>query len=191
MTLLKIIKGSRYMTIKSFLSLLFAAMTLLTICAGKGYCAENIHWELAVGPGLNVDGNHTSQILIAPAISLQSPKQWLRYRIEGDLELIDSDGRITAIIGAAPFLRFYMLNGEKKPFFEIGAGANVISRNNTGNKNSGGSFIFSVMGGAGYEFTLYERPVAVSCRFRHISNACLYPHNESINNLYLLFSIGL
>jgi hypothetical protein len=179
------------MTIKSFLSLLFASMTLLTISAGEGYCAENIHWELAVGPGLNVDGNHTSQILIAPAISLQSPKQWLRYRIEADLELIDSDGQITAVIGAAPFLRFYMLNGEKKPFFEIGAGANVISRNNTGNKNSGGSFIFSVMGGAGYEFTLYERPVAVSCRFRHISNACLYPHNESINNLYLLFSIGL
>jgi hypothetical protein len=191
MTLLKIIKGSRYMTIKFVLSLLFASMTLLSICAGKGYCAENIHWELTVGPGLNVDGNQTSQILIAPAISLQSTKQWLKYRIEADLELIDSDGQITTVIGGAPFLRFYMLNGEKKPFFEIGAGANVISRNNTGNKNSGGSFIFSVMGGVGYEFTLYERPVAVSCRLRHISNACLYPHNESINNLYLLFSIGL
>ena len=179
------------MTIKSFLSLLFASMTLVTISAGDGYCAENINWELAAGPGLNVDGNRTSQILIAPAISLQSPKQWLKYRIEADLELIDSDGQITAVIGAAPFLRFYLLNGEKKPFFEIGAGANVISRNVTGDKNSGGAFIFSVIGGAGYEFTLYERPVAVSCRFRHISNACLYPHNESINNLYLLFSIGL
>jgi len=179
------------MTTKSFLSLLFALVTFLTFSAGECYCAETIHWEVAVGPGLNVDGNHTSQILIAPAISLQSPKQWLKYRIEADLELIDSDGRITAVIGAAPFLRFYLLKGEKKPFFEIGAGANVISRNVTGDKNSGGAFIFSVMGGAGYEFTLYERPVAVSCRFRHISNACLYPHNESMNNVYLLFSIGL
>ena len=179
------------MTIKSFLSLLFACMTFVTISAGEGYCAENIHWELTAGPGLNVDGNHTSQILIAPAISLQSSKQWLKYRIEADLELIDSDGRITAVIGAAPFLRFYLLKGENKPFFETGAGVNVISRNVTGDKNSGGAFIFSVMGGAGYEFTLYERPVAVSCRFRHISNACLYPHNESINNVYLLFSIGL
>lgn len=179
------------MTIKSFLSLLFAFVTVITFSAGEGYCAETIHWELVVGPGLNVDGNHTSQILIAPSISLQSPKQWLKYRIEGDLELIDSDGRITAVIGAAPFLRFYPLSGEKKLFFEIGAGVNVISRNTTGDKNSGGAFIFSVMGGPGYEFTLYERPVAVSCRFRHISNACLYPHNESINNVYLLFSIGL
>ena len=179
------------MTIRSFLCLLVAVMAVFTINAGEGFCAENIHWELAVGPGLNVDGNHTSQILIAPAISLQSTKQWLKYRIEADLELIDSDGQITAVIGAAPFLRFYMLRGEKKPFFEIGAGVNVISRNITGDKNSGGAFIFSVMGGAGYEFTLYERPVAVSCRLRHISNACLYPHNESINNVYLLFSIGL
>ena len=179
------------MAIKSFLSLLFAFVTLLTFSAGEAYCAETVHWELVVGPGLNIDGNKTSQILIAPAISVQSPKQWLKYRIEADLELIDSDGQVTAVIGAAPFLRFYLLNGEKKPFFEIGAGANVISRNNTGNKNSGGSFIFSVMGGIGYEFMLYERPVAVSCRLRHISNACLYPHNESINNVYLLFSIGL
>jgi hypothetical protein len=180
------------MPIKSLLSFLFAFLVLLTVSAGNSYCAEKkTHWELAVGPGLNVDDNETSQLLIAPAVSIQSSKQWLLYRIEGNLELIDSDGQITAVMGAAPFLRFYLMGGEKKPFFEIGAGANIISRNNTGEKNSGGSFIFSTMGGAGYEFRIYEKPVTVSCRLRHLSNACLYPHNESINNIYLLFSIGL
>ena len=180
------------MSIKLSLSLLFAFMLLLIFFAGDSFCAEkNIQWELAAGPGLNIDGIDTNQMLIAPALSLQSQKEWLRYRVEGALELIDNEGQITAVAGVAPFLRFNVLTGERKPFFEIGAGVNVISRNHIGRKDTGGAFIFSVMGGAGYEFTLHERPVAISCRFRHLSNACLYPHNESLNNVYLLFSIGL
>jgi hypothetical protein len=192
MTLVKIINGNRYMTIKFFLSLLFASVALFTVFAGNSYCEEKkSHWELAVGPGLNIDGNHTSQILIAPALSIPSPKQWLQYRIEGDLELIDSDGLITAVIGAAPFLRFYMLEGEKKPFFELGAGANLISRNHTGDKDSGGAFIFSIMGGIGYEIPLHGRPFTVSTRFRHLSNCYIYGANQSLNTLYVLLSIGL
>jgi hypothetical protein len=179
------------MSLIKSLYLLALCIVIGTLSAGSGFCAEEMQWDVAVGPGLNIDGIATNQILIAPALSLQSQKPWLRYRFEGALELIDNDGQITAVAGAAPFLRFDLLSGKRKPFFEIGAGLNVISRNHIDRKDTGGAFIFSVMAGAGYEFTLYERPVAVSCRFRHLSNACLYPHNESLNNVYLLFSIGL
>lgn len=192
MAVINIRNRRRYMSIKMAFSPLFAFIALLTVCAGSSYCEEKkSYWELAVGPGLNIDGIHTNQILIAPGLSLQSRKEWLRYRVEGALELIDNEGQITAVVGAAPFLRFDLLKRKSRPFFEIGAGVNVISRNHIGRKDTGGAFIFSVMGGAGYEFTLYERPVAISCRLRHLSNACLYPNNESLNNVYLLFSIGL
>jgi hypothetical protein len=118
MVLIKIRNRSRYMSIKRSLSLLLTFMLLHTFFAGDSFCAEkNIQWELTAGPGLNIDGIDTNQILIAPGLSLQSHKEWLRYRFEGALELIDNEGQITAIAGVAPFLRFDLLNGKNKPFF--------------------------------------------------------------------------
>lgn len=89
---------------------------------------------------------------------------------------------------AAPMLRYYLLdNASIKPFVEAGAGPNLISRNKVENRELGGSFIFSVMGGAGIEF---KSGMKITYRFRHLSNAGLYEHNDGINAHFFMLSFG-
>ncbi len=166
---------------------------LCLILSGRAYGGEkDMSWDLAVGPGLNLDGMSTKQLLIAPALSMKVPKhELLRCRFEGDLELIDSNGAITAVIGVAPFLRFLMSQKESRPFLEAGAGVNLISRDHTDRKDSGGIFQFTLMGGAGYEFSSSGKPISISCRFRHMSNSHIYHNNEGINSLYLILAFGI
>lgn len=174
--------------------IIFQLLTILCFTlSSMAYGGEkDTSWDLAVGPGLNIDGINTKQLLIAPALSMKVPNhELLRYRFEGDLELIDSNGAITAVIGVAPFLRFLMSQKESRPFLEAGAGVNLISRNHTAQKDSGGIFQFTLMGGAGYEFSSSGKPISISCRFRHISNSHIYEENQSINTLYLLVSFGI
>ena len=178
---------------KDLFLILFSFLLFSLLCSNIGYAEEKqTHWELGIGPGINMDGKHFKHALIAPAFSLKSRGyEFLSCRLEGDLELIESDGRITAVVGAAPFIRLSMPERKLRPFFEIGAGANLISRNHTGTKNSGGPFIFSIMGGVGLEFSTWGRPMSISYRVRHLSNSHIYQANQSINSQYLMLSIGI
>jgi hypothetical protein len=175
----------------------FLAFSLtLVLCLLKisaGYAEERgRYWDVSAGAGLDMDGIGSRQILFAPAFSVMIPNRRLLWlRLEGDLELIESRRKITAVVGAAPFIRFYMLEKKPRPFVELGAGPNIVTRNHVGPKNVGGFFLFSLMGGAGVEFNAHGRPVSISYRVRHLSNGHIFLINESVNTQYLLLSIGL
>ncbi len=149
-------------------------------------------WDIGVGGGLNVDGNPTSQVILVPAYNRRS--SWSRrlwYRFEGDLEFLEGYHKVTAVIGAGPFVRWYASDARVRPFVEIGAGVNVITRNYTANKEAGGFLVFSPSIGAGIQVLPHGRPVSVSCRFRHLSNGHVFTYNQSINTLYFILSIGI
>lgn len=168
--------------------LFFIALLPGVVCAEE----KKNSWELIVGGGSSLDGDQFRHLLIAPALSINAANQKvLVYRIEADFELIKTEHRITEVIGVAPFVRFFAPMKQRGPFIEFGAGANAVTNNHTGRKKSGGAFIFSLMGGAGYQFSIQNKPFSVSCRFRHLSNGHIYHFNEGINSLLFLASIGL
>lgn len=154
------------------------------------------YWDFGIGGGINFDGNPTNQVLLIPAYTARiSGSRLLWYRLEGNLELLEGkregQHKLTAVVGVAPVLRWYMKETGLSPYFEIGAGANLITRNFTANKESGGFFLFSPMAGAGIQFSTQGKPISISCRLRHLSNAHIFPINESMNNLYVILSIGI
>jgi len=151
------------------------------------------YFELGIGGGTNLfQSLNTEQAIITPAVNWKiKDVKSLWFRLEGDIELINDDRRTTLVFGAAPMLRLFLKEmGNNKPFIEAGAGANFISRNRIEDRHLGGSFVFSFMGGVGYEFKTGGRPVGISYRYRHISNAGLYAPNEGIDSQYLILSIG-
>jgi hypothetical protein len=173
---------------------LIPAILLFVILSSPGvYGEENQKsLELAAGGGTTLDGDHFRHLLIAPSLAINAPNpKILVYRIEADFEFIKAGRRITEVMGLAPFLRIFATSKKQGPFLELGAGANAITNNHTGRKNSGGAFIFSLMGGAGYKFSVNDKPFSVSVRLRHLSNGHIYRINEGINSVLLLASIGL
>jgi hypothetical protein len=165
---------------------------LLLLAAGTAWSGERTNqWELGLGGGFNVDGLGAGHLLIAPGFSGGFPgHRHLRYRIEGDLELIKEDGEIIVVGGFSPFIRLIRPTGTVRPYFEVGGGPNLISMTRVGRKDVGGGFIISLMAGAGIELKS-KIPLSISLRFRHLSNADLYSSNESINSLYLMLSAAL
>jgi len=164
-------------------------LVLFVLLVFPGYSfSEDRNFELGLGIGSNLDGISTTHGLIAPAVNFKlSDNNSLWLHLEGDIEII-SDDKTTFVFGAAPMLRYYLLdNASIKPFVEAGAGPNLISRSKVENRELGGSFIFSVMGGAGIEF---KSGMKIAYRFRHLSNAGLYEHNDSINAHCLMLSFG-
>ena len=153
------------------------------------------YFEIGIGGGTNLlQSLDTKQVIITPAMNWEiKGAKSLWFRLEGDIELIDDDRRLTFVVGAAPMVRLFLSEdgNRPKPYIEAGAGANLISRNSIKDREFGGSFIFSVMGGAGIEFKAGNRPITVSYRYRHLSNAGLYSPNEGIDSHYLIVSIGL
>jgi hypothetical protein len=154
------------------------------------------YWDFGIGGGVNLDGNPTNQILLIPAYTAKiSGYRLLWYRLEGNLELFEGrregEHKLTAVVGVAPMLRWHMKETGLSPYVEIGAGGNLVTRNFTINKESGGFFLFSPSAGAGIQFTTHGRPISFSVRLRHLSNAHIFPINESINTLYGILSIGL
>jgi hypothetical protein len=176
-----------------FLAKAFAVFLFFIICAGSTYGEVRAkHWDLLLGAGMNLDGLGSKQVLVAPALSVPwGGHRLLRYGVEADLEFIDYRSQMTCVVGAAPFLRVLLQGAMPRPFIEVGAGPNLISRNHIGRKDMGGPLTFSLMTGAGLEFTIGRRPAAAMVRFRHLSNGRIYRMNESLNTTYLLFSVGL
>jgi hypothetical protein len=174
------------------LKLLFTVLFyILNISSGYGEDSGK-YWDISIGSGINIDGVGSRQVLLAPGFSMKiNDNEFLRLRIETDLELIDSKGHMTSVIGGAPFIRYYMIEKASSPFAELGLGANAITSNHVGPKDVGGCFLFSPMAGVGYQFAIEGRPMSFAYRMRHLSNADIYRRNEGINNQYLLLSIGL
>lgn len=176
---------------------LFCLISLCLLSAGiaSGEVRDR-YWDFGIGGGINFDGNPTNQVLLIPAYTARiSGSRLLWYRLEGNLELLEGkrEGQhnLTAVVGVAPILRWYMKETGLSPYVEIGVGGNLITRNFTANKESGGFFLFSPTAGAGIQVTTHERPISVSFRLRHLSNAHIFPINESMNTLYCILSIGL
>jgi hypothetical protein len=172
--------------------LLFCMISLCLLDAGTA-CAEDRdrYRDFGIGGGINFDGNPVSQILLIPAYTKRlSGSRLLWYRLEGNLELLEGFRKITLVAGVSPFLRWYMKERTPSPFIEIGGGINLITRNHTANKESGGFIVFSPSVGAGIRFGPQARPIGISFRLRHLSNAHIFPINQSMNTLYFIFSIG-
>ena len=158
----------------------------------KGLCAEKEDcFELGVGAGTNLNGIQTEQLLLAPAVSIKMKgTELVRFRLEGNLELIKEHSRLTVIGGIAPLFRFIVPKWKLRPFLEAGGGANLANRNDVGGRRLGGHFFFSAMGGVGVEFSTGGHPASISYRARHLSNGHLYQWNQSLNSQYLMLSVG-
>jgi len=172
---------------------LFLAMALYPLKEVSGEDKAR-YFEIGIGAGTDMmHGLGTEQAMIAPAINLKiNDVKSLWFRLEGDLELINDDRRLTFVAGATPMLRLYFFADQNKPgfFIEGGAGINLISRNTIGNRELGGVFIFSDMAGVGYKFIAGKTPLFLTYRYRHLSNLCLYSHNNGLDSHYLMLSIG-
>lgn len=132
------------------MTLFFMAMAL---CFSREAIAEDKdrYFEIGIGAGTDMlHGLGTEQALIAPAVNWKiKDTKSLWFRLEGDLELINYDSSLTFVVGAAPMLRLLYFDNQNKPgpFVEGGAGVNFISRHGIGDRQLGGSFVFSIMGG--------------------------------------------
>ncbi len=166
---------------------------LLLFGPGSAQAGDFDSFDLAVGAGFSLNSNMaTKQALIAPAVQWQLDQApFLRFRLEGNLELIHHDGKLTIVAGPASMVRSLLFSGKRYgPYVEGGVGANYISRRYIKHRNMGGSFIFSPMAGAGYLFPVKGRDCSLAVRFRHISNADTYSNNAGLDSLYVLGSIA-
>lgn len=163
-------------------------------CPPHGAAArDSCEYEIAAGAGSSLNGGlATRQVLISPALSRHLPL-WpsLQFRLEGNLELIHYDGKLTALAGAAPMIRVYFVPRRDRGFFvEGGVGVNVKSRKTVGGRDLGGPLIFSPSIGAGYAFPRGRNPASFSVRYRHLSNAGIYSENRGLDSWYGMISIG-
>lgn len=172
--------------------LLFLISLVILPYSDKGFAANDRRFfEVGLGGGIDLVGLDTSLALLAPAVSMPiKGTDMLRFRLEGNLEFIEHRGQVTTIGGIAPFLRATWQKAGIRPFAEIGGGINYSSRKKVDGKELTGPFLFSAMGGVGVEFQCKKKPVSVSYRLRHLSNAHLYKGNQGFNSQYLMLSIG-
>ncbi|MDD5474884.1 MAG: acyloxyacyl hydrolase [Syntrophales bacterium] len=176
--------GSRSMYVVMFLLAFIASLSSTAFGADAAY-------EITVGAGSSLnEGINSRQVLITPALKWTTNNEpSIQFRLEGNFEAIYYNGKMTVLAGIAPMIRLFLFPYEKGPFIEGGAGLNYISRLSIGHRDLGGSMIFSPMAGAGYGFSWNGKPLILSLRYRHISNAGLYSKNDGFDSLYLMTSI--
>jgi len=167
-------------------------IVVFLLLSGNGLAEEKErYFEIGLGGGVNIEAVNTKQVLLAPALNWKiKGSESLRFRLEGNLEFIKDDKNLVVVGGVAPFLRLCPPNTNVRPFFEVGVGANLSSRDEIGGRRLGGTFVFSLMGGVGLEFVKKEYMISLSYRFRHLSNAHLYPTNQGMNFQYAMVSVG-
>lgn len=166
---------------------------IIVLCSHRPAAAGDWFYEIGLGAGTSINSQlDTRQVMIVPAAGLRLTDDGnIQLRLEGNLEGIYHDGKVALLAGIAPMLRLFLLPGEDRgPYVEGGAGANYISRDSIGRRDLGGSFIFSLIAGAGYVFSAEEKRWSLGIRFKHISNAGLYAPNEGLDALYVLVSVA-
>lgn len=173
--------------------MVLALCTILVLSAGAvcDAAAGGRLFELGLGGGINLNGVNSTQFLISPAVFIPlAGSRVFRLGVEGDIEFIEHEGRVTVITGIAPLIRAIAPSGTVWPFIEIGGGVNYASRKRIDGKELDGPFLFSAMAGAGIEMTAGKRLLRASYRLRHLSNGSLYDKNEGLNTQYLFLSIS-
>lgn len=175
-----------------FISNLFLILCALLLFSDSAFTEEKEKYlEIGLGGGTNLEGINSKSMLLAPAINWKiKGTESLRLRLEGNLEFVKDKKHLIIVGGVSPFLRIHASGKTIKPFLEVGVGANVASRDEIGERNLGGIFLFSLMGGAGFEFVAEKHMISISYRFRHLSNAHLYPTNQGVNFQYVMVSIS-
>ncbi|MDA8156363.1 MAG: acyloxyacyl hydrolase [Actinomycetota bacterium] len=138
--------------------------------------------EADVAGGWNMDGSRTWQAMVLAA-GEHRLKQNLFIRVEPTLEYIRASGQTLFDGGASLVARMKAPMGAATPFFDVGAGANGVSRSQFAGRQLGGNFLFDLVFGVGVEF---KNGLAVSYRFRHMSNGGLFKVNEGIDSGYLM-----
>jgi hypothetical protein len=177
-----------------FTILSFLIVLLLTAVVCTEVAAENRrYFDIGIGGGLSLNSVDSRQLLIAPALNIPfRERDYLRFRLEGNIEFIDVPGKSLLGIGVSPLLRGVLPVGkEASLFLEIGPGINLLSRSKIEDRKLGGPFAFSATGGAGLEFNLGKRLVSISYRLRHLSNGHLYNANQGLNSQYVMLSVEL
>jgi hypothetical protein len=163
---------------------------MLCLCGQAAAEARGAHFELGIGVGTDLNGLGAEQVLIAPAYSIPLYRESVRLRLEGDFEFIDRSGSTMFIGGVASFIRAALPLGKIRPFMEIGPGVNYANHVRFAERELGGPFFFSAMGGVGLEIRYDKRDVSISYRVRHISNARLQDHNQGMNSQYIMLSMS-
>jgi Lipid A 3-O-deacylase (PagL) len=163
------------------------ALVLLVIAFplfGSG--AEN-RFEFASGVGTNLNHLGTAEgILLGAWTTGLSPL--LDLRIEPNVELIAARlGQSMLIGGVSPVLRIGIHGRRVNPFLEAGVGVSVGTRENLLNDTFGSPFFFSPMAGAGFKFGQSMAGPSLFMRWLHHSNAGLFPPNQGIDSVYVLF----
>lgn len=180
-------------TPRQAVSTLFFFSFLVFFSCGKAYALHILHsYEFGIGTGINVDGEDTEQLLFYPSVNwFLDDYTFLILHLEADFELI-INGKPVYIAGVAPFFRYALpLQNRWGLFAEVGGGANLISRNEAGDRRLGGAFHFSFMTGVGLEYTTKaSNAIRLSTRYRHLSNAKIYAQNASINEILLVLAFG-
>ncbi|MDA8173912.1 MAG: acyloxyacyl hydrolase [Nitrospiraceae bacterium] len=138
--------------------------------------------EADMAGGWNVDGNKTWQAMVLVA-GEHRLKQNLFIRVEPTLEYIQASGQALFDGGASLVARMKAPMGSATPFFDVGAGGNVVSRSQFVGRQLGGNFLFDLVFGAGVEL---KNGLAVSYRFRHMSNGGLFKENEGLDSSYIM-----
>lgn len=171
-------------------AVLLLAVSLFLSSAARA-AGGGVFFEPGAGVGADLNGLGAKMLLIVPALSVPiKGAEMLRFRLEGNIELIERRDRTTVISGIAPFFRMLCPGGGIRPFVELGGGVNYSSRKSLDGDRLRGPYLFSGMGGAGIEFLYKKRPVSFSYRARHLSNASLYKTNHGLNSQYLMVIVG-
>jgi hypothetical protein len=174
-----------------FLSVLLGATMTLFLCGGARAGQNGTFFELGVGGGLNLNGLGSTQVLVAPALSIPINSEIFRLRMEGDLEMIFADGETMAVGGISAMLRASLPGKKVRPFVEIGPGVNYATDKEFGGRHLGGPFFFSAMGGLGIEVPLGgQKIISISYRARHLSNGNTKDWNQGYNSQYLMLSVS-
>jgi hypothetical protein len=172
------------------IGLILSAIFLFFLPSGAFSEEKKGYFELGIGEGISLRGAEASHTVLVPAFN-RGAKDFLRLRLEGNLEYVSDEGRGAFFIGGAPSLRFLVSEKAPRPFLEIGVGLNYASSTVVGDRELGGHFLFSLMGSIGCEFEVDGRPVTLSYRARHLSNGHLYSKNMGIDSQYIILSMGL
>jgi hypothetical protein len=151
---------------------------------------KNTYFELLFGGGNDLKSQKSTHILVAPALNWTA-KDYLKVRLEADFEIIENNNDLFFISGIAPFLKFISQGTALKPFIELGAGVNYLSKTTIANQALGGHFTFSLMSGVGIEFPVKKVPINLSYRFRHLSNGGIYDLNFGLDSHYIIIGIRL
>jgi hypothetical protein len=169
---------------------LVAAVMLWGLCGQAAAEVRRTHFELGIGGGADLNGLGTAQVLLAPAVSIPLHREIVSLRLEGNIEFIHWRGSTMFIGGISPLIRAALPLGKISPFLEMGPGVNYADHVRFADRELGGPFFFSAMGGIGFEIRFDKRDVSISYRVRHISNARLQDHNQGMNSQYIMLSMS-